>query len=219
MADPSPRRAELRKLCEQTSKLPWSACKPCSEPERNAVCGLIWSADGNTVVATVDDANSDIQRQPARRQADMALIVGAVGALPELLDENERLEREVELSELLRSERDTARARVAELEVERGELETTARDFERTACALLRQRDDAHVLLDDELPKLRALVEQKLPAWLTPELVATVERWRAGNAETRSHYVRCLRSCGRVTEAVAADVLAALSPAEPAEER
>lgn len=81
-----------RALLAAATPGPWEADAWCNCDDGG------WAAIGPHHMATEDEGYDDAHESPAhhRAMADAALIAGVVNALPELLDEVERLRAEVE---------------------------------------------------------------------------------------------------------------------------
>jgi hypothetical protein len=140
-----PEPATLEPGPEPSSPLPFQSCKPCDENLRG--CGLIFSANGQTMVATVHDEHCDLQRSDEQRQQDRRYIVAACNNYPRAFKERNlaiaarnvahderdaaikqldaaRAASETDLADAKQplAERDAARARVAELEAQRDRI-------------------------------------------------------------------------------------------------
>jgi hypothetical protein len=79
----------LRELCEKATPGPWKACGA-----EKCTCGLVWSKEIDDVVAccsTCENAGISVEGQQIR--ANMEFIAAARTALPELLEEVERLRK------------------------------------------------------------------------------------------------------------------------------
>jgi hypothetical protein len=117
---------------EPASPLPFVACKPCDE--RQSGCGLLWAADGETVVCVVTDEASDARRSDAQLCSDRRYIVHACNNYPEALARVAELEAEakqwdnlndgsIDFVQRFRERHEAAKTHIAELEAEQAKLD------------------------------------------------------------------------------------------------